>query len=446
MEAMDFTKVVCTRQQRIAELARIHRELSFTSLAHHMDMAWLKEAYDRTRKDGAVGVDRQTADEYAQDLKANLASLLERAKSGRYKAPPVRRVYIPKAGSSTEKRPIGIPTFEDKVLQRAVQMILEPLYEQDFLDCSYGFRPGRGAHQALEALWHHLMRMGGGWVIDLDVRKFFDTLSHSHLREILATRVSDGVLTRLVGKWLKAGVWEKGSVSYPETGSPQGGVISPMLSNVYLHEVLDKWFVKVATPRLRGRGHLVRYADDAVLVFEKEEDARRVMEVLPKRFEKYGLSIHPEKTRLIRFERPDRRQGGEESDSGGESFSFLGFTHVWARTRKGRWVVQKRTDRTRLGRALKAVSQWCRRNRHRSIAEQQRILTLKLRGHYSYYGVTGNSRALGNYFYQVRRIWHKWLGRRSRAQPMPWDRFEQLLARYPIPLPRVVHSVYLAKP
>jgi len=325
-------------------------------------------------------------------------------------------------------------------------MILGPLYEQDFLDCSFGFRPGRGAHQALEALWHHLMGMGGGWVIDLDVRKFFDTLSHSHLKEILASRVSDGVIRRLGAKWLHAGVWENGAVSYAETGSPQGGVISPMLSNIYLHEVLDRWFAEVVAPRLRGRGHLVRYADDAVLVFEKEEDARRVMEVLPKRFEKYGLSIHPEKTRLIRFESPNRSRGGKESGSAGESFSFLGFTHVWARSRKGIWVVRKRTDHKRFARALKAVSQWCRRNRHRPVAEQQRILSLKLQGHYSYYGVTGNSRALKDYRHQVRRIWQKWLGRRSRGQPMPWDRFEQLLARYPLPLPQVVHSVYHAKP
>ncbi len=442
---MDFTDIVCTRQRRIAELARIHRTLAFTSLAHHMDMAWLNEAYDRTRKDGAVGVDRQSAEEYAKALRANLASLLERAKSGLYQAPPVRRVYIPKAGSSTEKRPIGIPTFEDKVLQRAVQMILEPLYEQDFLDCSYGFRPGRGAHQALDTLWHQLMKMGGGWIIDLDVRKFFDTLSHSYLKEILAARVKDGVITRLVAKWLHAGVWEAGAVSYPETGSPQGGVISPMLSNIYLHAVLDKWFDREVTPRLRGRGHLVRYADDAVLVFEKEEDARRVMEVLPKRFARYGLSIHPEKTRLIRFKNPARDRGGEP-DSAGESFSFLGFTHVWARSRKGTWVVRKQTDRKRLARALKAVSQWCRRNHHLPLAKQWQALALKMRGHYSYYGVTGNNRALSSYFHWVRRLWHKWLGRRSRGHPMPWDRYLQLLARYPLPLPRVVHSVYHAKP
>ena len=215
---------VSTKQRRIAELARIHPEVSFTSLAYHIDLRWLHEAYKRTRKDGAVGVDGQTAEEYAKDLGNNLRSLLERAKSGTYVAPPVRRKNIPKGSSGTETRPIGIPTFEDKVLQRAVHMVLEPVYEQDFLDCSYGFRPGRSAHDALEVLWKQAMNIGGGWMIDLDIRKFFDTMDHSHLRSILKKRVCDGVLIRLIGKWLNAGVMESGSLSYPEAGSPQGGL------------------------------------------------------------------------------------------------------------------------------------------------------------------------------------------------------------------------------
>jgi len=223
MDAME-SKDVSMKQRRIAELAGIHPEVSFTSLAHHIDLGWLYEAYERTRKDGAVGVDEQSAEEYARELVANLKSLLERAKSGVYKASPVRRVYIPKGSSKKEKRPIGVPTFEDKVLQRAVQMVMEPLYEQDFLDCSYGFRLKRSAHGALQVLWEHIMGVGGGWIIDLDIRKFFDTMSHTHLREILKRRVCDGVLLRLIGKWLKAGVWEKGSVAYPEEGSPQGGL------------------------------------------------------------------------------------------------------------------------------------------------------------------------------------------------------------------------------
>jgi len=220
------SETVSTRQQRIAELARIHPEVSFTSLAHHIDLQWLEEAYRRTRKDGAVGVDDQTAAEYERNLGENLRSLLERAKSGSYWAPPVRRAYIPKGGSEKEMRPIGVPTFDDKLLQRAVVMVLEPLYEQEFLNCSYGFRPGRSAHDALNALWEQTMGIGGGWIIDLDIRKFFDTMDHAHIREILKKRVSDGVIMRLIGKWLNAGVWEGSAVSYPENGTPQGGVVT----------------------------------------------------------------------------------------------------------------------------------------------------------------------------------------------------------------------------
>ena len=435
---------VSTKQRRIAELARIHPEVSFTSLAYHMDLGWLHEAYRRTRKDGAVGVDGQSAEEYEKELGKNLEELLERAKSGTYFAPPVRRVHIPKGTRGNETRPIGIPTFEDKVLQRAVQMVLEPLYEQDFLDCSYGFRPGRSAHDALERVWEGLMGMGGGWTIDLDIRKFFDTLDHANLREILKRRVSDGVLLRLIGKWLNAGVLEGGEVSYPERGTPQGGVISPMLSNVYLHEVLDKWFSNEVKPRLKGDAFLIRFADDAVLVFAQKGDAERVMEVLPKRFGKYGLTIHPEKTRLIWFGRP-AGEGERREPPRWERFNFLGFTHYWGRSRKGQWVVKRKTEASRFTRALKKVAEWCRRNRHLPLEDQQRALAQKLRGHYAYYGITGNGRNLSSFLYEVQRAWRKWLMRRSRGQYIRWERFRELLRRYPLPAVRVVHSCYSAK-
>jgi RNA-directed DNA polymerase len=253
---------VLPKQQRIAELAKRSPQMGFTSLAYLMDIGWLHEAFQRTRKDGAPGVDGQTWTQYATNLEANLQSLLDRAKSGTYRAPPVRRVHIPKAGSTTETRPIGIPTLEDKVLQRAVVMLLEPIYEQDFSTGSYGFRPRRSAHQALDDLWQQTMNVGGGWILEVDIRKFFDTLDHAHLRAFLRRRVLDGVLTRLIGKWLQAGVMEEGSVSFPDAGSPQGGVISPLLANVFLHYVLDEWFAQEVQPRLRGRAHLVRYADD----------------------------------------------------------------------------------------------------------------------------------------------------------------------------------------
>jgi group II intron reverse transcriptase/maturase len=418
-------------------------QVALTTLAHQLDHDLLLEAYRRTRKDGAVGVDGQTAEAYAEKLESHLQSLLERAKSGTYRAPPVRRVHIPKAGS-VKTRPIGIPTFEDKVLQRAVAMLLEAAYEQHFRDCSYGFRPGRSAHQALQVLWKGLMDLGGGWVLELDIERFFDTLDHERLREILRQRVRDGVLLRLIGKWLGAGVLEEGSLVHPEVGTPQGGVISPLLANVFLDAVLDGWFEDVVKPRLRGRALLVRYADDAVLVFECEEDARRVLEVLPKRLAKYGLLLHPEKTRLVAFRRPPPGGGGPRPGT----FDFLGFTHYWGRARRGFPAVLRKTARDRFTRSLRAVGQWCRRHRHLPLAEQQRVLRQKLRGHYAYYGITGNHRALSSFYRQTERVWWKWLGRRSNRAPKSWEWFWRLKERHPLPPPRIVHSVYrlAAKP
>jgi group II intron reverse transcriptase/maturase len=427
---------ISTRRRRIAELARRSPQAALTTLAHHIDIDWLKEAYRATRKDGAVGVDGQTAQDYAADLEGNLRSLLDRAKSGRYQAPPVRRVHIPK-GTGSETRPIGIPTFEDKVLQRAVAMILEAVYEQDFLDGSYGFRPGRSAHQALDALWHRLMEVGGGWVLEIDIRKFFDNLGHRHLREILSRRVRDGVLLRLIGKWLNAGVLEDGCVTHPESGSPQGGVISPILANAYLHEVLDEWFERTVKPRLKGRAHLIRYADDAVLIFEQEGDARRVLDVLPKRFGKYGLTLHPEKTRLVPFQGPRPGAPSRPRPERPGTFEFLGFTHYWGRTRRGNWAVKRQTAGGRLRRSLASVAAWCREHCHDPIPEQWAALTAKLRGHYAYYGITGNIASLLDFRYHVRRAWQKWLSRRSNKARIPWERFGELERRYPLPPARL---------
>jgi RNA-directed DNA polymerase len=423
---------ISTRRQRIAELARQSPQAAFTTLAHNIDIDWLFTAYLRTRKDGAVGVDGQTAEDYAADLEDNLRSLLDRAKSGRYQAPPVRRVHIPK-GTGSETRPIGIPTFEDKILQRAVATVLEAVYEQDFLDCSYGFRPGRSAHQALDALWHQLMGVRGGWILEIDIRKFFDALDHRHLHAILRRRVRDGVLLRLIGKWLKAGVLEDGCLTHPESGSPQGGVISPILANAYLHEVLDTWFEQTVKPRLKGRASLIRYADDAVLVFEVEGDARRVLDVLPKRFGKYGLTLHPEKTRLVPFQgRPPGSPPGPRDDRPG-TFDFLGFTHYWGRTLKGNWAVKRKTASSRFSRSLDTVREWCREHRHLPVKEQWAALTSKLRGHFAYYGITGNYASLSDFRYHVTRAWHKWLCRRSDKARIPWEHFRELEQRYPLP-------------
>ena len=410
----------------------------WTTLAHLIDEEFLREAYRQIRKDGAVGVDGQTANSYAEDLEANLKSLLERFKSGTYKALPVKRVYVPKSGGKL--RPIGIPAFEDKILQRAVAMVLNAVYEQDFLDCSFGFRPNRSPHDALEELREGLMDWKGGFVYEVDITKYFDTIDPKHLRSFLDKRVRDGVIRRTIDKWLKAGVMEGGEVAHPELGTPQGGVISPLLSNIYLHEVLDKWFEYEVRPRLRGHAFMVRFADDFIIVFSCEEDAHRVMEVLPKRFDKYGLALHPEKTRLVRFDRPGYNSGPKGGGGKPQSFDFLGFTHYWGRSRKKNWVIKRKTAKGRFARAVNAVFTWCRDNRHKKREEQNRKLSEKLRGHYQYYGITGNSKALKYFYREVEKSWHYWLGRRSQRGYMSWDRFRGLLKRLPLPQPKCVHS------
>ena len=425
---------ISTKLERIATLAKKIRGASIRTLAHHIDVDWLREAYRRTRKDGARGTDGRGAMEYREKLEDNLQSLLDRAKSGRYWAPPVRRVHIPK-GDGTETRPIGIPTFEDKVLQRAVAMVVGAVYEESFHDFSYGFRPGRSAHQALQPIQNAAWRMKGGWLVEVDIKKFFDTVDHAHLREILGQRIGDGVLLRLIGKWLNAGVLEGQILSHPDEGTPQGGVISPLLANIYLHEVLDEWFVRDVRPVLGGDAAIVRYADDFVVLFQRKQDAERFLLVLPKRFGKYGLTLHPEKTRLVPFQRPDRVEHGED---GPGTFNLLGFTHYWAKSRKDNWVVKRKTAKDRFRRALRRLSEWCRWHRHDPLKVQHLMLEKKLKGHYAYYGVTGNFPALAKLLHAVRRLWRTALLRRSQ-QRLPWRRMHALLDRFPLPAPRIVH-------
>mgnify|MGYP000855945491 CR=1 FL=1 len=429
------SQTVCTQQTRIAELAQRLPGRRLVSLNRHLDLDWMLEACRRTRKDGAAGVDGMTWDDYSRDLPSRLTDLLNRAKDGdSYHAPPVRRVLIPKGNGET--RPLGIPTLEDKILQRAVVMALEPVYEQEFLDCSYGFRPGRSAHQALTAIWSSIMATRGCWLIDADISKFFDTLDRTVLRDLLNRRVGDGVMRRLIGKWLSAGVLDQGVLSYPEAGTPQGGVISPLLSNIYLHEVLDLWFERDVKPRLQGQAWLVRFADDFVMGFELRTDAVRVHEVLFKRFARFGLRVHPTKTRLLPFF-PSDVPGGQRT-----TFDFLGFTHHWGMSRAGRPCVRRRTRCARLTRALDSLRSYCRDNRTQPLRVQHAGLRARMLGHYAYYGITGNMRQLANYARAVERIWRYWLNRRSSRRDMPWTRFAQLLLRLPLPRPRIVHSFY----
>lgn len=420
-----------TKLARVAKLAKDAPELVFRSLAHHIDIDLLREAYRRTRKDGAVGVDGMTAKQYATELESNLESLLQRAKSGTYRPPPVRRVHIPK-GRGEETRPLGIPTFEDKVLQRAVAMVLEAVYEQDFLDCSYGFRPGRSAHKLLQDFWLMATRTAGGWVIEIDIKKYFDSIPHERLTEILRQRVVDGVLLRLIGRWIHAGVLERGVVKASRSGAPQGGVISPLLANIFLHTVLDTWFDREVKPRLVGKGRLFRYADDAVFLFDNETDAKRVLDVLSKRFERFGLALHPEKTRSVVFRRPDYLMGGTP-----ETFDFLGFTHFWAHSRSGKWLVHRKTAKDRTQRTVTALVTYCERHRHAPLATQHRALSRMLTGHYAYFGLTNNTHSLWRVRDEAAKAWRKWLDRRSQRARMSWGRFVHLLERYPLPKPKV---------
>ena len=432
-EAQD-SQDVSTKLERIAKLAKEKPGVRLLTLAHHIDVNWLREAYRRTRKGGARGVDGQGAEQYAAQLEANLQSLLDRAKSGRYWAPPVRRVHIPK-GDGSDTRPIGIPTFEDKVLQRAVAMVIGEVYEQEFYDFSYGFRPGRSAHQAVEAVQNMAWRMSGGWLVEVDIKKFFDTVAHVHLQQILGQRIGDGVLLRLIGKWLNAGVVEGAELSYPDEGTSQGGVISPLLANIYLHTVLDEWFVRDVQPALAHKAEMIRYADDFVVLFESKDDAERFLRVLPKRFGKYGLTLHPDKTRMVPFERPARVDNDDDKPG---TFDFLGFTHHWAVSRKGNWFVKRRTAKDRFRRALRRLRVWCRLHRHDPVEEQHRMLTKKLEGHYAYYGITSNFDQISCLFYRTHFAWHAALARRSQ-RGMPWRTMEKLLERYPLPAPRIVH-------
>jgi len=401
-----------------------------------MDFDLLREAYYRLRRDGAPGLSGIDARDYAQDLEGNLNGLHERLRTRTYQAAAVKRVWIDK--DDGKKRPIGITEIEDKIVQKAVSMLMGAVYEQDFLPCSYGFREGRNAHDALAQLREQCMTHGIRWIYDADITGFFDNIDRGWLRSFIQRRINDGGIMRLIGKWLHAGVMDGTTLSYTDKGTPQGGVISPLLANIYLHHVLDVWFETEVKPRLRGHCFLVRFADDFVLGFQREDDARRVLQVLAKRFARFGLDLHPEKSRLIEFGRPARAQ---RSGQGANTFDFVGFTHYWARSRRGYWVIKRKTKRKTVKKHIQGIRAWCRRNRHRALEEQHRIISAKLRGHYQYFGVRGNLQALAAVREQVLRAWQYWLHRRSSKHAMPWSKFQALLARLPLPRPRIIHAV-----
>jgi group II intron reverse transcriptase/maturase len=397
----------------------------------------LMRAYDRIRKDGAVGVDGVTKEQYGQNLEENLRDLHTRLKTKRYRHQPIRRVHIPKDRGKT--RPIGVSAFEDKLVQDAVRQVLEAVYEQDFRECSYGFRPGRRPHDALRALDRAVYRGEVKWILEADIQSFFDRIDRTKLRAVLKDRVEDGSLLRLVGKCLRVGVLDGSEYSEPDVGTTQGSVLSPLLGNVYLHHVLDRWFEDEIRPRLAGKALLVRYCDDFVLGFERQEDAERVMAVLSKRLGKYGLTLHPDKTRLLDFRPPPKSQ---KAGKGLNTFDFLGFTLYWRRTRGGSWQMACKTRTARLARAMRTMNDWCRRHRHLSVKEQHAALSRRLRGHYNYFGVNGNYRSLRVVDLNARRTWYKWLCRRSQKKRLNWGRFQDLLRDFPLPRPRIVVQLW----
>ena len=427
------SQTISTKLQQIAQQAADYPDTVFTTLAHRIDIPFLREAYRLTNKKGAPGVDRISAKEYAENLEQNLLALHTRLKEGRYSAPPVMRVWIKKEDG--KERPIGIPAFEDKIVQRAVEMLLSPIYEQMFYDFSMGFRKGRSQHQAIHKLREQCRNQNINWIISADITGLFDNINKEMLKGLIRLKINDGGIIRLIGKWLNAGVMEDDRTTYPDKGTPQGGVVSPILSNIFLHYVLDDWFVKTVVPRMKGRCFIIRYADDFIIGCEKETDAHRIMQVLPKRFDSFDLCLHPKKTVLIPFSKPPATVRKDKTNG---NFDFLGFTFYWAKSLKGFWVIKKKTAGKRVNRFMKMLWQWCKAYRHDPIKEQYAILCSKLRGFYQYYGVRSNYKALETVFEYSEKAWRFWLSRRSH-KGIVW--YEELRSKYPFPKPRIVHNI-----
>lgn len=432
-------KIMSPKLRKVAERAKRDPSARFNSLAHLIDEEALRRAYARIREDAAVGVDGIDKETYGRNLEANLRDLHGRLRSQRYRHQPIRRVHIPKGKGKT--RPIGIATIEDKIVQGALTEVLTTVYEQDFRDCSHGFRPGRSAHGALRVLDRMLFNEGVEWVLEADIQSFFDSLDRAKLREFLDIRVADGSIKRLIGKCLHVGVLDGEEFTKPEEGTVQGSIISPLLGNVYLHYVLDEWFEDVVKPRLTGHARLIRYADDFVIGFRNKEDAERTLAALGKRMARFGLALHPEKTRLLPFRRPRGRQ-----DETPGTFDFLGFTIYWEKTRKGSWRVGMKTRKASLRRAITSLSEWCRRHRHLPRKEQHATLSSKLRGHFQYFGVNGNMRSIRRVYNEAKVVWRKWLKRRSQRNKLDWERYTEYLKAYPLPAPQIKVKIWGVSP
>jgi group II intron reverse transcriptase/maturase len=419
--------------EKIKCLAENNPDMVFTSLAHRIDLGLLHESFRQVRRSKAAGIDKLTAEGYAEKLDENLYNLYRRLRRGQYVAKPVKRIWIEKENG--KMRPIGIPALEDKIVQKAVETILCAIYDVDFYDFSHGFRKGHSQHMALHELREKCRTLNINWIVDADVSGFFDNIDHKLLREIIKLRVNDGGILRLIGKWLNAGVMEAGKLNRAESGTPQGGVISPLLANIFLHHVLDEWFVKEVKPRMKGKCFIIRWADDFIIGFELESEAQKVMEVLPKRFEKFGLILNTEKTKLIPFMKV--KKGGMKPDT----FDFLGFTFYWAKSLRGYWVIKKKTAKKRLSRFMKAQWQWLRKMRHKSLNEQHEGICDKLRGYYQYFGVRSNYKALESVYEYTVRAWRYWLSRRSHKGVIGWNKVNELITDFPLLKPRIIHNI-----
>jgi group II intron reverse transcriptase/maturase len=430
-----------TKLQRIAEKARKDSGCRFTSLFHLMNVEMLRECFRRLRKDAAAGIDKVTKAEYEENLEENLAVLVEKLHRMAYIPQSVRRVYISKPGSD-KKRPLGIPALEDKLVQAGLARLLTAIYEQDFIEDSYGFRPGRSCHDALRALSCEVEGGQVHYVVDADIKGFFDNVDHEWMMKFLGHRIADKRVLRYVMRFLKAGIMEDGVVSASDKGTPQGGLISPILANIYLHYSLDLWFVGVFQKSCCGRSCIIRYADDFVVCFQREVDATRFRHELDERLAKFGLEISPEKTKIIEFgpfaESKAKRSGGKAA-----TFDFLGFTHYCSRTRDGRHFRMKRiTSRNKFTAKIRMVKDWLRANRTLPTRELMGKVVAKLRGHFAYYGVTDNSRGISRFAYEVRCLLFKWLNRRGKRGCMSWDKFNRFLKKFPIPQPRITVNLF----
>lgn len=444
MPNAELEMITLQKLSLITERARQEPECQFTSLAHLLNERFLEHCYHRLGRDRASGIDGVTWQEYGESLEENLKDLVARLKAKRYQPQPARRVYIPKDEHS--KRPLGLPALEDKIVQKGIALILEAIYEADFLDCSHGFRPGRNCHQAVDAVDKTIMRNPINHVIDADIKGFFDNVSHEWMLKFLGVRIVDASFLLLIRRFMKAGYMDSDLLVATEKGTPQGGNLSPILSNIFLHYVLDLWFDRRVKRQVRGACSLVRYADDFVCLIQYQDDARHVAEVLRERFARFDLELHPEKTRVLSFGRYER-ENAKRQNRRAHTFDFLGFTHFCGTSRRGKFIVGRRTSRKKFRKKCQELNQWLKSIRNRlPVTEWWPILAAKLRGHYQYYGVSGNMPSLQRYYRLALRLALKWLNRRSQRRSYNGKGFSAYLEHYPLPTPRIVHNLYTLSP